>query len=45
MLFGDRCGKTLEPDDDDPPLPLAHGRGFDVVCAAAAKAGNVIVER
>jgi hypothetical protein len=45
MLFGDRCSAALEPFDDEPPLPLAHGRGFELVCIAAAKAGVVIVER
>jgi hypothetical protein len=44
LLFGDRCRTALEPFNDDPPQPLAHGRGFDLVCAAAAEAGVVIVE-
>lgn len=45
MLFGDRCGKSLEPLDNEPPLPLGHGRGFELACAAATKAGVVIVDR
>jgi hypothetical protein len=44
MLFGDRCADALEPFNDDPPLPLAHGRGFEILCEAASEAGVVLVE-
>ena len=41
MLFGDRVGRALRPDGDT--LPLASGRGFDLLCEAANAAGVVIV--
>lgn len=44
-LFGDRCSDALQLFSDAPPLPLAHGRGFEIVCEAASEAGVVIVER
>ena len=43
MLFGDRCADALEPLDE-PPLPLAHGRGFELVCGAANEARVIIAE-
>ena len=43
LLFGDRCGGALELVAGS-ELPLGYGRGFAVVCAAALKAGVVIVE-
>jgi hypothetical protein len=45
MLFGDRCSDALQLFGDDPPLPLVHGRGFEILCEAASEAGVVIVER
>jgi hypothetical protein len=41
MLFGDRVGIALRLDGDT--LPLASGRGFELLCEAANNAGVVLV--
>jgi hypothetical protein len=41
LLFWDRCGDDLDPAG--PTLPLALGRGFDLLAAAANAADVVIV--
>lgn len=43
LLFWDRCGDDF--DLAGPTLPLALGRGFDVLCDAANAAGVVIVDQ
>lgn len=43
ILFGDRVGGELEPDG--PTLPLAIGRGFELLCDAANQAKVTLVER
>jgi hypothetical protein len=43
MLFGDRCEDVVE-QLDEPPLPLAHGRGLELIYEAANAAGIVIVD-
>ena len=43
MLFGDRYGDALELIGGS-VIPLGYGAGFGLVCAAANKAGVVIIE-